>query len=869
VVEDRRNYCRDTAIWTVSIDSLHPQLELGSELFLDCIRDSSQVANLKTNASGEFTYYWFVDGLPLPPEKTSGTKIFRNAARVLLRIVNDNNGCESTDSMLISDLRQIPALGIRPVGQLSCKNKTLVLDALVDSTSKLNFNWYSFAGNILAGDSSNTVLVDRKGWYYIRIKDGITGCENLDSVFVDEDTIKPNAFAGPDLLFQCKDTLLLLDASGSSTGAQYVYLWSTADGQMASGQGTRQLAIRGAGSYQLVVVDTINGCADTAQVLVRPDLNQPLVSIVQPDTLSCKKPVILLSANASSQSGNPLDILWTHDSGAPIPVPDTSQIQITSPGRYQVTATDPSNGCSASAWIDVQIDTLAPKVDAGQDQIWNCATQSIRLQGFFSGAQDRFQYQWSTTNGLLSGPTDSIEVEAKAPGRYRLSVLDSINGCRSADSVVILSDLTQPVVQLNIPDTIDCQTLFVDLDASGSSSGNRYQYQWTSPFGQITGQADQLKVQAAKPAWYYFMVEDTVNKCVQWDSIRVLEDRNIPIIQMDVPDLLTCNRKSAILNAQVTGVPGSRFEYFWSTKNGHFISGTQAPQSEADKAARYYFTLRNLDNGCEARDSVEIMENTNYPTGMFVQLQQPRCAGETGSAWITQIQGGEQPYSYFIDQVQLASNSISNLSPGVHQIRIVDANGCSVTQDLRVLDPLPVSVSLPASVQIDFGKDHILKPAFSIPLDSIAWVQWEPARWLSCSDCTDPTILQLDQDTRFVIRFADRNGCIASASIWVQIIKRGIWLPNAFSPNGDGINDWFFPVAVEDSYNSILTFAIFDRWGDQVFLREQFQANEPGLGWDGRYKNEHMNPGVFVYYLEVEWKNGERQMLFGDVSLLR
>lgn len=140
---------------------------------------------------------------------------------------------------------------------------------------------------------------------------------------------------------------------------------------------------------------------------------------------------------------------------------------------------------------------------------------------------------------------------------------------------------------------------------------------------------------------------------------------------------------------------------------------------------------------------------------------------------------------------------------------------------------------------------------------------------MSCTDCPNPIVKNLSDETSFTVSYTTKNGCTASSSILIQIIKRGIWLPNAFSPNGDNINDSFYPIVAEESYKQINYMNIYNRWGELVYSKLNFQPNDPIQGWDGNFNNQKLNPGVFVYVLEVEWTNGEKQKLWGDLSLIR
>ena len=95
-----------------------------------------------------------------------------------------------------------------------------------------------------------------------------------------------------------------------------------------------------------------------------------------------------------------------------------------------------------------------------------------------------------------------------------------------------------------------------------------------------------------------------------------------------------------------------------------------------------------------------------------------------------------------------------------------------------------------------------------------------------------------------------------------------VYIPNAFSPNDDGRNDRFYPYDGGD-VEVIKIFSIFDRWGNQVFLRTNIQPNDPQQGWDGSFKGRRMNPGVYLYFAEILFRDGHSEKRSGDVSLVR
>lgn len=155
-----------------------------------------------------------------------------------------------------------------------------------------------------------------------------------------------------------------------------------------------------------------------------------------------------------------------------------------------------------------------------------------------------------------------------------------------------------------------------------------------------------------------------------------------------------------------------------------------------------------------------------------------------------------------------------------------------------------------------------------IPSFTPASITWSPATGLSCTDCLNP-IANPTETTIYVVTITDENGCIATAQITIRLeIDDHAFVPNAFSPNGDNVNDLFRVISTNQTL-VISDFAIYDRWGNLLY----FEANSTissHRGWDGSSSDqEKMNPGVFVYYIRLSIPGAEDKILYGDVTLIR
>ena len=161
-----------------------------------------------------------------------------------------------------------------------------------------------------------------------------------------------------------------------------------------------------------------------------------------------------------------------------------------------------------------------------------------------------------------------------------------------------------------------------------------------------------------------------------------------------------------------------------------------------------------------------------------------------------------------------------------------------------------------------------MDPIINIPLDQISLIVWSPTEYLSCSDCLNP-IANPVENTMFTISVFDQNGCEAFANILLKIDKtRKIYIPNSFSPNGDGSNDVFLIYSDGKSVSKINRFQIFDRWGGKVFEVFDKLPNNLDFGWDGTFEGKTMNPSVFVYVAEIEFVDGLKILYKGDLTIL-
>lgn len=951
-VIDKANKCFSVKNWNVKVDTLQPAIDLGPDLVIDCIQEMLTITPLNNNPNDSIDYFWTTPTSgKLPKETKLIPKTESTGGWVYLNLVNRNNFCSQTDSLFIEDKRQLPQIDATANDSLNCRNNSINLTASGNITDSLQFYWTTLNGNIVSGDSSTSPLVNKPGWYYLNSFDTTNFCKSTDSVYVYQDTTKPMALIGPDITFDCKDSIKILDASLSSMGIEYNYLWSSPNGVINAGQGSLILEVASPGSYTLIVSNKTNGCMDTATINVLANQNTPTASIALPDTLNCLLTSITLNGSASSPAGNTIVYQWSAANNQPISNSNSLQPTINEAGDYFLLVVDQVNGCSTLVRTTVSIDTLKPQAMAGPDLIWNCSSTVLQLDGSNSAGWNGLSYSWSTANGVISSNPNQDKININGPGKYVLQITDQGNFCSDADELDVIPDLTKPLALISIPDTINCVNASVILDGSFSTSGQRIVYNWYTPSGQISGPVNMNVCNAVSSGTFFLIALDTVNKCSDTTSVIVIEDKTKPIVDagpslnldcatneillngrilnpsgaetyswfsfngqingsqdsinariakagkyylqiinpkngcqgidsVDVIQInslvvdagtaleLSCNRKSIDLSATVFSGLGSE-NIIWTTSTGNITGNPNSLNITVDQPGVYYFRAENPSKGCLAVDSVLVTENTNYPRVVQFNVEQARCPGDSWYLDITRVLGGEPQINYYLNGQLLNGNTVSDMSVGVQQMNVVDKNGCRLDTSFITTAPAGISVQLIPYVKINSGDDYLLKPSFSLPVDSILNVEWSPVKFLDCFYCPTPTAQSVTEDIEYIVTVTSKNGCTSTARIKIEVIKRNIWIPNVFSPNGDNINDYFFPKVSEDSYEELVLMQIYDRWGNMLFQKEKIDPNIPRNGWNGLSNGEPVNPGVYIYYMELKWKNGEVQKFAGDLTLLR
>lgn len=242
--------------------------------------------------------------------------------------------------------------------------------------------------------------------------------------------------------------------------------------------------------------------------------------------------------------------------------------------------------------------------------------------------------------------------------------------------------------------------------------------------------------------------------------------------------------------------------------------------------------------GCDSLIHLNVIVNYPTDTTIFVDL----CRGDF----------------YLLPSLDTVTSS------GTYITDLSTIHGCdsTVIVELDILNKDDQMVVICDQEQVDLGYPITLQVSSNYTMDSIRWLSAFP---VDCDSCEQTT--SIPTETTYYIAFVfDEDGCMLTDSVKVRVFKhQEVYIPNAFSPNGDGPNE-LFQIFSDKDVQSINQFQVFDRWGSMVY--DAASSSTPNQ-WNGDYNGRPANPGVYVYQILVEFIDGQTKYFSGDVTLFR
>ncbi len=688
---------------------------------------------------------------------------------------------------------------------------------------------------------------------------GATTCPDQSVEVMIEINELPTAIAGQGFELDCSDPTGSLDAGGSSFGSDFDIVWTGPGVVLDGNENTLTPTIEAGGDYQLVITNMLTGCSASDLVTVTESSDLPVALAGVDQEITCDVGTAILQPGENY--GPEYLIVW---SGPGITAANMNELnpEVTIPGSYTLTVTLIATGCSSSPDAVEVIDNTADPdlVIVTPLSAIDCAISTVDLTG--TSAVANASFEWTDANSMVLG-TGAVLTGVDEEGIYFLTVTDPATGCTATESAEVVNNVSFPFADAGTPQLLDCVNNTVTLDGSGSDSGQDIVYEWN---GQGASGTDAT-LDVSLPGTYTLVVTDNSNGCTSAATVVVDQDLDAPVASIASPDELTCGTTSVALVGSATGAT----DYQWLDA-GLNLLGTEQ-ETTVGEVGQYYFIAINADNGCVDTAVVAVAQNEDMPQTALIETQDPYCTGESsGYVAIGAVTGGTVPYLYSVDGVELsADNFYTGLGAGTYDLLIEDANGCTWDTTVQIIDPPVLTLNLGADLDLVIGDSAVIHANITPANRPIDTIYWMPSSLVRCdnTNCTTVTLNTINTTMVFAT-IVDENGCEAKDDVLLRVDReRPVFIPSAFSPNDDDNNDLFMIYGDDSRVVKVNYFQIFNRWGEIVFEGTNFAPNDETVAWDGRFRGELMNPAVFVYIAEIEFTDGEVEMFYGDVTLLK
>ena len=597
-----------------------------------------------------------------------------------------------------------------------------------------------------------------------------------------------------------------------------------------------------ANTYHLTVTDA-NNCTDTASYIVtQPSTGPSLTAVV--DNAQC------FGASTGSitvtPSGGTPGFSYAWSANAP---------QVNSPtetglaaGTYTVTATD-GGGCTVSSTNAV---TQGIQIVFGDSIVINVScfgksdgSAQVTPSGGNGGP---YTYTW---NGA-AGNNPQVNLAANS---YTVVVTDG-NGC-TASTIVVVGQ-PAPILDSIMRSNVRC---FGGNDGSLTAiayGGNPpFTYQWGD--GSTT-QLDSLLPVAPSP--YTVTITDSKG-CRTHDTASLSQPPVLTFTHTETQVTCPGLQDGTITAVAVGGTP----PYDYSVTKDNFantVSTTSGVVTQLDSGL--YTIVLTDNNGCPHTDTAFI--KSPVADSFAITVDSTTCFGQQyadGSIYVTAFTANNMPYTYTIDNGAVQDTSyFGNLTAGPHHIVATNQFGCTSNLDTVVGQPGQAYATIfPQDTTLHLGQSVILYSGFSpYSLSSITSYNWVPSMGLSCIDCPNPVATPYSHVSEYYLTITYNGLCTASDSMRIIVENQSKpFIPNSFSPNGDGNNDVF---EIYGENIKSVKMRIFNRWGELVY-----ESTNQFKGWDGYYKGILQNPGVYTYDAEIIFLDDTQIEKHGSVTLLR
>jgi len=563
-------------------------------------------------------------------------------------------------------------------------------------------------------------------------------------------------------------------------------------------------------------------------------------------------------------AGTPVSVINYATPGAPVAwavsdgntyIGDTIDVVFADPGLYRLTLY--AFGCGFdSMTMPIQVQPL-PALEVTHDPI-RCPGDPVS----FSAVSDAPAYllRFGDGDSTLQKITQHVYT---APGVYAAEARARSNaGCTSAWSGQV-TVLTPPEAALTADDSL-CAGATAAFSGQSSIAGSACSWQFGDGNGASGCQATHAY---PSPGLFTARLITTSPEGCRDTAFAPVYVRAKPDARFSYDIVEPCSPASVQFQSDAQGATG----LLWDTGDGR-SNTLNAFTHTYDAGGTYTVALYATNEGICFDTATRAL--TVFQTPVFDLLIDAHCTVDSGTDLRIRTADDNWSALFSADYSQVGDFHIG-LQPGVYTVRIQSPEGCENDTAITLLPISELLLSVPEdSFRIRLGETAQLEALVNQADVDFAWA---PALHLS-----DPngaaTLAAPWQPVQYVVTAINAKGCAKQDTVWVDVhIERdsGFFIPNAFTPNDDGVNDLFFPRNSNPAVRDLEVFQVFDKYSEQVFdvkdlpAGDQATPENPAFGWDGRFRERKAEMGAYRYVVGIRYVDGIRKTFTGTVQLIR
>lgn len=878
------NGCVDTAAKAAYIH-VNPPKALFTKALVSCT--DPYTFQFQDKSTSPSTWKWdFGDGTTSTAQNPTHKYQTSGAKRVVLTV--SNGDCSSSDTGYLQVVDEHPVLSASPSPVCHGDSVTLSLGSVGAAAFYDVLTWDDGNGHTVVNKQQNSQLPTAAFAYAangsytpaVTIK-YVNGCAakvsgspvTVRGPVADYTTSTNEVCQGNVVTFTDHTTAV---PSGTALSR---WVWNYGDGgadTTASGTSVHTYQQNGLFHTRLTVTDA-NGCTDETGVAAKPlRVNPSKADFSSPDTLVCPGSGVTWVNQSLGGADNTYQ--WDFGDGTTSTASNPPDHYYTADSVYTVSlkiVTD--KGCSDSLVRPDYIRVGAPQAlmkDSSPVKICR-----IYMDTSVSLSKNYRSLFWDFGDGFTSTRDTAYHIY-NIPGTYtqRLIVQGYSPGC--ADTVTRQIIIAGPIGKVVVDDTAGCAPFGVHFSATNVQRAVSYQWFFgngatsttsTSPdasYTYTTGGLFHPTLKLTDDTGCYVIVPINDSLTIVVDSIG-----KQPIYSWPDPcdsAKIAFSTKGSVFSESHLGKAASYRWDFGDPSTIDDISTDTTPTYRYGSAGHYQATLVvKTVYGCNDRIPLEVdvpdsvaltatatVDPAEICAGKTVQLHASSNAAETYQ-W-SPTEGLDNPSSP--DPVAKPAASTT------YQVTTSSQNHCqTATASVQVVVHDNPEIDAGPDLTVPTGSVVTLAPKGSADITS--W-DWSPATYLSCTTCENPAVTPRSNMV-YVVQVGNAFGCTSSDSLKVNLVcdEGKVFIPNTFTPNGDGQNDLFYPRGL--GVKTVVYFRIYNRFGQLVYERERFQLNDQSAGWDGKMKGVALSPDVFVYTAEMICDNDKIFKLSGNITLLR